>query len=146
MQQNDLLNNVLAVMARSLLQYAMHAGLWITDRSKGTLVAVDDLIAGQSGRVQQLSNLLDGRRWTIDFGEFPDFTDLHYLSLEFVLPHLVENERSVVQTIESAQVQCTSDDEGAALLGEILAGERATLAKLEELARSWPTAAAQTAA
>jgi hypothetical protein len=89
---------------------------------------------------------LDGRGWTIDFGVFPDFTDLHYLSLDYVLPHLVANERSVVRQIEAALSQCTGDAKGTALLTEILEGEHVVLAKLDELARSKPPTPAQSAA
>ena len=90
--------------------------------------------------------LLDERGWTIDFGVFPDYTGLHFLSLDFVLPHLVENERAVVREIELALPKCAGDAEGSALLAELLEGERATLAKLEELTRSKPATPAQTAA
>ena len=108
--------------------------------------AVEVLIAEQTVRVRRLAELLDGRGWMIDFGVFPDFTDLHYLSLDYVLPHLVENERSVVKQIEAALPQCAGDAEGTALLTEILQGERATLVRLEELSRSKPAAPAQSAA
>jgi hypothetical protein len=146
MQQNEVLNQVLVVMGRSLLQYSAAAWPWTASRETASRAAVEALIAEQSGRVRQLADLLDRRGWTIDFGVFPDFTDLHYLSLDFVLPHLVENQRSVVKEIETALPRCVGDPEGTALLLEILSGERSTLARLEELSRSKPTAPAQSAA
>ena len=108
--------------------------------------SVEALFADQKVRVGQLAELLDGRGWTIDFGVFPDFTDLHYLSLDFVLPHLVENQRGVIREIEAALPKCAGDAEGTALLTEILPAERTVLTKLEELSRSKPTAPAQSAA
>lgn len=146
MQQNELLNQVLVVMGRSLLQYSSDAWPWTGSGSTAPRAAVEALTAEQNSRVQRLAELLDGRGWTIDFGVFPDFTGLHYLSLAFVLPHLVESERAVVREIESALPRCAGDPAGSALLNEILPGERATLARLEELSRSKPTAAAQSAA
>jgi hypothetical protein len=146
MQQNELLNQVLIVMGRSLLQYSAQAWPWTSNGSSGPLAAVDGLIAEQSQRIGQLADLLDARRWTVDFGVFPDYTDLHYLSLQYVLPHLVENQRSVVREIEAVLPQCVSDTEGCELLNEILQGERATLASLEELSRPHPATPAQSAA
>jgi hypothetical protein len=146
MQQNDMLNQVLVVTGRSLLQYSAESWPWTGSGSTTLRSAVEALIAEQGLRVGRLAELLDSRGWTIEFGVFPDFTDLHYLSLVYVLPHLVENERSVVRQIEAALPQCAGDAEGTALLAEILAGERATLAKLEELSRSQAAAPAQSAA
>jgi len=146
MQQNELLNQVLIVMGRSLLQYSAQAWPWTGDGPAGPQSTVNGLIAEQSGRIGQLADLLDSRRWTVDFGVFPDYTDLHYLSLEYVLPHLVQNQRSVIREIEAVIPQCASDAEGLALLAEILQGERAALAKLEELSRPHPATPAQSAA
>ena len=146
MQQNELLNQVLIVMARSLLQYSVQAWPWTGDGSAGPRSTIEGLVAEQGDRIGQLADLLDGRRWTVDFGVFPDYTDLHYLSLEYFLPHLIQNQRSVVREIEAVLPQCASDAEGSALLVQILQGERAALSKLEELSRPQPATPAQSAA
>jgi hypothetical protein len=146
MQQNELLNQVLIVMGRSLLQYSAEAWPWTGDGSAAARSTVEGLVGEQSSRIGQLADLLDARRFTVDFGVFPDHTDLHYLSLEYFLPHLIQNQRSVVREIETVLPQCASDAEGSALLTEILQGERAALAKLEELSRPQPATPAQSAA
>jgi hypothetical protein len=146
MQQNEVLNQVLVVMGRSLLQFSADAWPWTGSHSSSSRAVVEALFAEQKTRVGQLADLLDSRGWTIDFGVYPDFTDLYYLSLEFVLPHLAENERSVVGEIETALPKCVSDPEGAALLTAILPAEGAVLSRLEELSRSKPTPSAQSAA
>jgi hypothetical protein len=128
------------------MQHSADAWPWTGSSSSASRDAVERLIAEQKGRVGQLAELLDKRGWTIDFGVFPDFTGLHFLALDFVLPHLVENERRVVTEIESALPQCSGDPNGAALLSELLPGERAVLTKLEELCRPKPTPSAQSAA
>ena len=146
MEQNELLNDVLIVMCRSLLQYAGQAWPWSSDGADALRNAVNELIAGQSARIEKLSSFLDGRGHIIDFGAFPDYTDLHFLALGFVLPHLVENQRSVVKAIEAALARSTDDTEGSALLTEILAGEQTTLGRLEELTGPTPSVRAQSAA
>jgi hypothetical protein len=146
MEQNELLNDVLIVMCRSLLQYAGQAWPWSTDGADALRNAVSELIAEQATRIEKLSSFLDSRGHIIDFGVFPDFTDLHYLAIGFVLPHVVENERAVVREIEAAQLRCADDAEGSALLAEILAGEKTTLARLEDLSRPTASVRAQSAA
>ncbi len=108
--------------------------------------AIDRLIAAQAERVRKLAELLDGRRWTIDFGAFPDFTDLHYLSLTFVLPHLVENERQIVRELELALPACAGDSQATALVAAILAEESQALVELQRLAGPKPSATTQSAA
>jgi hypothetical protein len=146
MQQNDVLNQVLVVMGRSLLQYSADAWPGTGSGARASRSAVEALIPEQKAHIAHLADLLDSRGWTIDFGVYPDFTDLHYLSLDFVLPHLIENQRGIVTEIESALPKCAGDPQGVALLNEILPGERGVLAKLEELSRSKPPAPAQSAA
>jgi hypothetical protein len=137
MEQNEILNNVLIVLGRSLLQYMEEAWPWTHGGNSDHRRAVlNELIDRQRADIQKLSDLLDARRCAVDFGAFPDFTDLHYLSLEFVLPHLIENEQAVIREIEAAKTQCASDFEGAALLDEILPGQMSILARLKELGRS----------
>ena len=75
MQQNDVLNQVLVVMGRSLLQYSAES--LAVDRQRlerRCASAIEALIAEQgmsaSGR---LAELLDSRGWTIEFGVFPGF-------------------------------------------------------------------------
>jgi hypothetical protein len=146
MQHNDVLNGVLILLRRSLLQYAAEAWPWTGSGSSEQRAEIDRLIASQSQRVSRLAELLDARRWTIDFGAFPDFTDLHYLSLKFVLPHLVENERTIVREIELALPECAGDSEATALVAEILVGESQALSRLQQLAGPQPSATSQSAA
>jgi hypothetical protein len=146
MQHNDVLNGVLVLLRRSLLQYSGEAWPWTASGANDPRAEIDRLIAAQSERVSKLADVLDGRRWTIDFGAFRDFTDLHYLSMTFVLPHLVENERRVVREIELALPACAGDSEATALVAETLVGESQTLTQLEQLAGPKPSPTAQSAA
>ncbi len=146
MQHNDVLNGVLVLLRRSLLQYAGEAWPWTGSGSTEPRADVDALIASQAERVRKLADLLDDRRWTTDFGAFRDFTDLHFLSLMFLLPHLVENERTIVREIELALPACAGDSAATALVAETLVGESQALTELERLAGPKPNATAQSAA
>jgi hypothetical protein len=146
MQQNEVLNQVVIAVGRSLLQYSGAAWPWTGSSSTVSRAAVEALIGEQAEHIRQLAELLDSRGWTTDFGVFPDFTDLHYLSLKYVLPHLVENERAVIGQIEAAVSRCAGDEEAVKLLSEIGVGERSILARLDDFSRSAPAAASQSAA
>ena len=146
MQHNDVLNGVLVLLRRSLLQYAAEAWPWTGSRDGEPLAEVDRLIAAQAGRIGKLAELLDSRRWTIDFGAFPDFTGLHYLSLTFLLPHLVENEQTIVRELELALSACSGDSAATALVAAILAEESQALAELRRLAAPKSSATTQSAA
>jgi hypothetical protein len=146
MQHNDVLNGVLILLRRSLLQYAGEAWPWSGSGSEEPRGEIDRLISAQAERVRKLADLLDGRRWTIDFGAYRDFTDVHYLSLSFVLPHLVENEQTIVREIELALPACAGDSEGTALLAEILVGESQAVSELQRLAAPKSSATTQSAA
>jgi hypothetical protein len=146
MQHNDVLNGVLVLLRRSLLQYAAEAWPWIATGASEVHVQVDRLIATQSERVRKLVDLLDARRWTMDFGAFRDFTDLHYLSLAFLLPHLVENQKTIVSEIERALPQCAGDSQATALVAEILVGESQALSELQQLVARQAKPAAQSVA
>jgi hypothetical protein len=140
MQHNDVLNGVLILLRRSLLQYAGEAWPWSASGSGEPRAEIDRLIAAQGERVRRLAEFLDSRRWTIDFGAYRDFTDVHYLSLTFVLPHLVENEETIVRELGLALPACAGDPEGSALVAEILAEESQALLELKKLAGPKPTA------
>jgi|HubBroStandDraft_6_1064221.scaffolds.fasta_scaffold1170459_2 hypothetical protein len=147
MQHNDVLNGVLVLLRRSLLQYAAEAWPWTASGGSGEpLAEVDRLIAAQAGRIGKLAELLDGRRWTIDFGAFPDFTGLHYLSLTFLLPYLVENEQTIVRELELALSACSGDSGATALVAAILAEESQALTELRRLAVPKSSATTQSAA
>jgi hypothetical protein len=146
MQHNDVLNGVLVLLRRSLLQYAAEASPWMGTGASEVHLQVDRLIAAQSERVRKLVDLLDERRWTTDFGAFRDFTDLHYLSLAFLLPHLVENQTTIVREIERALPQCAGDSAAIALVAETLVGESQALSELQQLVAKRAKPAVQTVA
>jgi hypothetical protein len=99
------------------------------------------MVADKEQFATRLTALLDSRRHTIDFGEFPmEFTSLHDVSLEYLLSQLIEHQRRDVQAIEAALGQLTSDVDGRALVEEVLASSRRHLHSLESLTRQ-PTAA-----
>jgi hypothetical protein len=137
---NQALNRLLILLSRSLPMYLGDAAPWVSYNGDATRDALENLVIDLKRYIEQLTRLLNDRRQTIDPGEFPmTFTDLHDLSLDFLLKRLVEHQRRNVQAIEQCVLQLRDDAQGLALAEEILSNARGHLETLESLtARNVP--------
>lgn len=135
-QHNTKLNELLISISRSLLQYVGHSCSW-TSRADASLAdEFSSIVATQQEHVADLSELLVERRWTIDFGGFPaEYTDLHFLSLKYLLKKIVENQHHIVAELDEASHTSVDDPEAASLIDEILASERELTDRLNSLSR-----------
>jgi hypothetical protein len=130
------LNQLLIRLYRGLLPYVEECWPWSGGvHSIAERAAIDALALGRKRNVGKLVELLSARGWTIEFGNYPtEYTDLHYLGLDYLLGQLISEEEALVADLDR-NVACFSDDaEAAALVSEIAAEERSNLAKLRELA------------
>jgi hypothetical protein len=129
------LNDLLVELGRSLLQYADESWPWARTNEAAAEKTVRDAAARQREHVGRLADLLADRNWPIDFGNFPtDYTDLHFLSLDFFLPRLAEAQDDDVAELDEAVHSCADDPEAVELLKDVLAGEREIAASLKTLA------------
>ncbi len=95
-EHNAKLNQLLIDIGRSLLQYVGHCSSWSSRSQAGLEQEFAKLVEIQQQHVGQISALLTDRRWTIDFGGFPaSFTDLHFLSLKYLLKLILKNQEAV---------------------------------------------------
>ena len=142
-QHNAKLNQLLIDIGRSLLQYVGHCSSW-SSRSQAALEEeFPKLVAIQQEHVAHLSALLTERRWSIDFGGFPaSFTDLHFLSLTYLLKLIVKNQEAVIAELDEAFHTSVHDPEAATLIGQILKSERELTQRLRELSSAGTGAAA----
>jgi hypothetical protein len=141
---NQVLNQVLIALHRSLPLYLGYADPWVAYGSEEPRRVLNRIVAEKEEYVARLTRFLDSRRYTIDFGEFPmEFTSLHDVSLGFLLNQLIEYQRGEVQLIETALGRLAGDAGGRALVEETLAGSRRHLQSLEGLNRQPATAGAE---
>ncbi len=129
---NAKLNELLVDLARSLLQYAVESGLWSATGTQGTeLVRLADR---QQASVRALAELLIARGWTVDFGAYPtDYTDLHFLSTGYFLPHLLESQAALVAELDEAAHTCVDDPAAVELVNRLLTEERSITAAIQHL-------------
>lgn len=140
---NETLNDLLINLGKSLLQYVGEAWPWVEEGAEAEHATITALVARQQVYVGALSHILSERGHVIDFGTYPtEYTDLHYVALDYLLSQLVENEAALVDDIRVALERCAGDVQAAALLQEVLRDQQEIAAAVRELARSRADAAA----
>ncbi|HEY0982778.1 hypothetical protein [Schlesneria sp. T3-172] len=133
-QHNARLNELLIALGKSLLQYVGQCSSWSSRSQKGVEAEFQKIVAVQQEHVAKLSALLTERRWTIDFGGFPaDYTDLHFLSLNYLLKLIRVNQQELLTVLDEASHTCIHDPEASALISEILTSERELTERLNNL-------------
>ncbi|HUG92367.1 MAG TPA: ferritin-like domain-containing protein [Planctomycetaceae bacterium] len=137
--RNAELNELLVLLGRSLLQYVGESWPWAGPDEEDVQRAVDALAARQREHEAQIAALLAERDWNIDFGTYPtEFTDLHYVALDYLLAELVAHEGGMTREIEALARRCADDAEAAPLAERVLADHRDEVRQLETLVRAHP--------
>lgn len=131
---NSALNDLLILVYRSLLQYTMECWPWSDVGEAGEQQAIDALADEQKALVEKLAELLDERGVVVDPGTYPDWSELHYVSLDSLLARLIQDEEAMLAAIERLRPALQIDAEGTALADEIVAAERRHLSKICEIA------------
>jgi Arc/MetJ-type ribon-helix-helix transcriptional regulator len=99
------------------------------------------MAARQRQFIARLVDLLSKRRAAVDFGVYPDYSEFHYVSLDYLIGKLVVDEERLVAELEAAQKGLEDDPEAARVVAEILAAEKEHLAQLRDLAAKAPAGA-----
>ena len=134
---NAALNALLIDLNGSLLQYVGDAWPWSDASAQRERNELDVLIGRQREQIVRLTELLEGRGWTIEFGTYPtEYTDLHYVALDYLLSQLVENEEQLISEIERTINDCAGDPQAGAVLIQLLAEQREIVRGLEESTKS----------
>lgn len=132
-QSNALLNDLLVQAYRSLLQYTIECWPWTDPDAVGEQETVRQMAEAQQAAVQELASLLDHRHVPIDFGTYPDWSGLHFVSLDYLLSKLIADETNLIARIEQALAALSTDLEAKAALRGLLQTELSNLGKLREL-------------
>jgi len=124
-------------LGRSLLQYLSEAYPWTTTSDSPILSEVKRMAEEERDLAAKLSRFLAMRRHTVAYlGAFPSsFTTLNFVALEFVLPKLVQFERSSLEALEK-DLAALKDQEARKQAENILTLQQRHLHELEALAAS----------
>ena len=96
--------------------------------------AIEQMAARQQEFVGRLVELLSRRGAVVDFGNYGDCSELHYVALDYLLGKLVGDEERIVSHLEAARTAIHNDPPAATLIVELLAAEKSNLARLRDLA------------
>ena len=105
------LNSLFVLLHRSLLQYLGECSPWTAEdsRQEETLAAIRDIVTKQKQDETLLADTLLESGWVIDCGGYStSFTDLHYVSLKYLLKQVIISQTDIVKAFESA-VQTYAD-------------------------------------
>ena len=135
---NDILNRVVARVYRCLLQYAMECWPWTTATETPGVEppeqkAVEQMAARQRDFLGRLADLLTRRGAVVDLGNFPDFSEMHYVSLDYLLRKLIADEQKLISELEAAQKALQGDAAALGLVSELLAAEKNHLLGLRDM-------------
>ena len=141
LNSSDVLNRLLVRLYRGLLQYAVDCCSWTTAADtaaieSGEQMAIEQIAARQKAFIARLVELISRRGSVVDFGSYPDNSELHYVALDYLLGKLIADEQGLIAELQAGLRVLQSDAEAAALVTEILAAENENVVRLRELSRS----------
>lgn len=99
------LNSLFVLLHRSLLQYLGECSPWTAEDSHQgeTLAAIRGIVTRQEQDETLLADVLNDSGWVINCGGYStSFTDLHYVSLQYLLKQVVVSQTEIVKAFEAA--------------------------------------------
>ena len=135
------LQRIIRREGRSLLQYVSESFPWTAPGENGAVVRLREIAAEENNSTAALVRYVSKRRMTPPYlGAYPmAFTNINYLSLAHLLPHLAEAQKRAIAELE-ADLAKLNDEEARAYLRNILDMKRRHEKELERL-KSAPAAA-----
>jgi hypothetical protein len=133
-QDAAVLEGILRREGRSLLQYISEAFPWIAAGTDETLTKLQQLTRAERDTVTAVGRFLARQRRTVPFlGAFPmTFFSMNFVSLDYLLPRLVETERQALALLEGDR-SVLRDAAAVAEVDQTLAQKRQHLHILEAL-------------
>jgi hypothetical protein len=130
----DLLNELLQVEYRSFPMYSIDASPWTHHGDEKATETLHNIVADQKLMVQRIGEFIFDAGGRVETGEYPmEFTDTHFLSLDFLLKELLRYQRQDVAAIERIVSQLGEARAARELAEETLGMERAHLEAIEAL-------------
>lgn len=132
--------NLVRSEGRSLLQYVGESFPWTTAEEKAALARLQNIVEEEREALTRLIRFLVRQRivGTAPLGPYPmEFTNINYISLDHLLPLLVDSQRQRVQALET-QLKSISDPDCRQQVADYIAVIRGHLTALEELAQPQP--------
>jgi hypothetical protein len=135
-QTINALNRLLTIEHRSFPTYMMYADPWTHLGDEGAMQSLANIAADQQEMSRRIAELIVDLGGRIEPGEYPmEFTDTHFLSLEFLVSELLGYQKQTITQVEELARQLSGEPQAQELAEEVLGSERAHLEMIESLAR-----------
>jgi bacterioferritin (cytochrome b1) len=132
-----LLNRLLAIHMRSFVQYLRYAKPYVPPGREEVLETVEAVAEDQEVMSDRISRMVIDAGSLPRTGEFPmEFTDLHDLSVDFLLQAAVRYQEYDVQTIQEIVTRLAAEPASRAIAEEALGMAKGHLDSLRELTRA----------
>ncbi len=137
----DILNELMVLHYRSFAMYLLEASPWKHHGDEKATEVLSDIIADQQETCRRIAEVIIARGGYPARGAFPtEYTDTHFLSLDYLLTKLIAEQRHDVAEIERAVNRLWNDPPAQALSKEALGAAIGHLQSLEELVVELSTA------
>ena len=129
------LNNLFINLDKSLLQYAGESSLWTAIDAEEEREIYNSLVARERSNCDDLMRIILNRRWNLAQSTYPtDYTDLHYISFEYLADKIAKNEEFLIGLIDENLKTFSDDEEIQPLLERIKADTKDNIEQLNKVA------------
>lgn len=130
----EILNRVFIRQHRSLLQYADLCYPWVDSEKSRERITLRELAAQQREKLRDVVRLLDKNGWAVDYGQFPEsWADLNFVSLDFLWPQIVNNEKDLLAELHEIAQDLPDDDAAVLAVSECIGVQREILRGLQQV-------------
>jgi hypothetical protein len=139
-----LLQAIVRRTGRSMLQYVGVAYPWASEESQPLLTKLREIVEDEERTTEELARFLRRRRIPLPYlGAYPEqFSSINYVSLDYLLPKLLDYQRKAIAALERDLVQ-VHDPEIRPEVEKLLDVNRRHLEALEQLASAYTKAGAR---
>ena len=135
----DNLNRIVVSLDQSLAHYLSDAVPYVSDDAKFGWDVVQSISENQQELVDRVGSFILQQGGGVSSGSYPiQWSALHDVSFEFLLPHLINNQNQLINVLEG----CVADNysiQARSLAEEALGQAKAHRDSLEELLEGSPT-------
>jgi hypothetical protein len=128
------LSRLLLIQHRSLSMFLSETSPWLSADAEKAAETLENITIDQrefTGRLVRLLQDLGGR---VEFGSYPIvFTDMHFLSLQYLMGELNQRQRRVIPAVQACVAALDDGSPARLLADEILGAEKAHLEALDQL-------------
>ena len=130
----EILNRVLRDLSSCFVQYVGECWPWTAIGSDGDKLqaVIRQCVARQLQSIERIAEHLAARQSRVEYGRFStEFTDLHYVSLQFLVKQLVAAQMRLVESLDRTVTMLPSGDAAREILEAVRRNEHENLSALQ---------------